>query len=260
MLAYAAAIHCGFHLKGRCLDRALWITWYDLPAEGRDAHHAWLHERCIPALLARPGCLWAAHFASRVDTQAPGRAVRHVDDSSVPRGNAYILIFGAEEAHAFANPVPGKLHAGLSSEDRKMLSLRVGARSGIFIEEARVDGPEAGRRDSGAGLSPCIQLGSFNAGSWQGEEELLDWYAHCRMAAMKDLPGCLGVRKLVSISAWAKHGVLYEFTSLAARDAHFPDHEKNHPERKAWSDRLVPTLVHAPGSPNVATRLWPPVK
>jgi hypothetical protein len=27
----------------------------------------------------------------------------------------------------------------------------------------------------------------------------------------------------------------------------------------AWTDTLVRKLVHAPGSPNVATRLWPPV-
>jgi hypothetical protein len=67
------------------------------------------------------------------------------------------------------------------------------------------------------------------------------------------------VRKLVSVSGWAKHGVLYEFTSLDARNAHFPGHEKDHPDRKAWSDRLVTSLIHAPGSPNVATRLWPPV-
>jgi hypothetical protein len=240
------------------LDRALWITWYDLPADGRDAFLTWLHGSYIPGLLANPAFLWAAHFTSGQESFPPGR-LQHVDNASVPSGDDYILIFGAGEAHVFANPVPGKLHAALPAEDKKMLSLRIGERSGIFIEEARVDGPEVGQRAGTIGLSACIQLGSFNAGSWQNEEELLDWYAHCRMAAMENLPGCLGVRKLVSVSGWAKHGVLYEFVSLAARNANFPNHEKNHPERKAWSDRVVPTLIHAPGSPNVATRIWPPV-
>jgi hypothetical protein len=26
------------------MDQALWITWYDLPEQGRDAHFTWLHE------------------------------------------------------------------------------------------------------------------------------------------------------------------------------------------------------------------------
>jgi hypothetical protein len=54
--------------------------------------------------------------------------------------------------------------------------------------------------------------------------------------------------------------VLYEFVSLAARDEHFPFHENAHPGMAAWTDTLVRKLIHAPGSPNVATRLWPPVK
>ncbi|OGA43137.1 MAG: hypothetical protein A3G24_23690 [Betaproteobacteria bacterium RIFCSPLOWO2_12_FULL_62_13] len=241
------------------LDRALWVTWYDLPAEGRDAYLSWLHGTYIPKLLKHPGFLWAAHYAWEKGVRSASR-LRHVDDSTVPTGNDYILLFGAEEAHAFANPIPGKLHAGLPEEDRKMLSLRRGERANIFIEEARTDGPEIKRREGKMAPSPCIQLGSFNAGSPQSEDELLDWYAHCRMPAMRTLPGCLGVRKLVSVSGWAKHGVLYEFLSLAARNEHFPDHEKPNPEMKAWTDRLVPTLIHAPGSPNVACRIWPPVK
>lgn len=240
------------------MDRALWITWYDLPTAGRDGYLAWLHGDYIPRLLKHPGILWVTHFASEKHSISP-RRLQYVTDSAVPGGNGFILLFGAAEAHVFANPVPGKLHAALPESDQAMLALRVGARSGIFLEEARVDGPEAGWRAQNTGLSPCIQLGSFNADSWQNEEEMLDWYAHCRMAAMAGLSGCIGVRKLVSVSGWAKHGVLYEFTSLATRNAHFPGHEMNYPERRAWSDRVVPTLIHAPGSPNVATRLWPPV-
>src|SRR5450756_2854312 len=46
-------------------DRGLWVTWYDLPAEGRDAYLSWLHGTYLPALLKRPGILWAAHYATR---------------------------------------------------------------------------------------------------------------------------------------------------------------------------------------------------
>ena len=36
-------------------DRALWITWYDLPDSGRDDYFAWLHQTYLPNLLNRPG-------------------------------------------------------------------------------------------------------------------------------------------------------------------------------------------------------------
>jgi len=28
---------------------------------------------------------------------------------------------------------------------------------------------------------------------------------------------------------------------------------------EAWTNRFIPKLTHAPGSPNVARRIWPPV-
>ncbi|HUF80521.1 MAG TPA: hypothetical protein VMN03_05235 [Burkholderiales bacterium] len=246
-------------------DRALWISWYDLPDEGRDAYLQWAHGAYIPALIKRPGILWGAHFKteasvpmSGVPRGAHGR-LRHTDDPAVPRGNAYILIFGGESAHAFAHPTPRKLHAGLSEEDRKMLARRAGERVNIFTDENGIGGPEAGKRDPKQALSPCIQLGSFGAGS-ADEDEILDWYANWRLPSMNRLPGCVGIRKLVSVSGWAKHGVLYEFVSLAARNEHFPDHEKATPEMDAWTDRLVRQLLHAPGSPCVAQRLFSAVR
>lgn len=247
------------------MDRALWISWYDLPDDGRDAYLKWAHETYIPKLVRRPGFLWGAHFKcevavpmSGVPRGAPGR-LRHTDDPAVPRGNAYILILGAENAHAFAHPTPRKLHAELPLEDRKMLAARAGERVNLFTDENGIGGPEAGKRDPKQALSPCIQLGSFNAGS-ADEDEILDWYANWRLPSMNRLPGCVGIRKLVSVSGWARHGVLYEFTSLQERNRHFPEHEKANPAMDAWTDRLVRQLLHAPGSPCVAQRIFSAVK
>ena len=77
---------------------------------------------------------------------------------------------------------------------------------------------------------------------------------------MRRLKGCVGIRKMVSVTGWAKHSVLYEFVSVEARNKHFPDHEKANPKMEAWTDTLVRKLLHAPGSPNVAGRIWPPIK
>lgn len=243
------------------MERALWITWYGLPVDGRDAYLAWLHGKFIRKILRKPGVLWAAHYAALPQPLPAGGKprLRHTDDPAVPTGNGYILIFGGTTAHAFANLVPHKLLPELPAEDRKMLALRIGERVNIVAEEDRAAGPSAKKREGRMALAPCIQLGSFNAGT-ATDDEILDWYANLRLPAMSKLRGCLGIRKYVSVAGWAKHIVLYEFESLAARDQYFPFHDKDHPEMAAWTDALVRKLVHAPGSPNVATRLWPVVK
>ena len=239
------------------MDRALWISWYDLPDTGREAYLSWAHGTYLPAMAKRPGVLYAAHFRSVTPPGVPGGGrLSHTGDPKVPGGNAYIMIVGAEDAHAFGRPSPRKLHATLSQEDQKMLAVRKGERVNILTDEARVDGLDAKKREARAALSPCIQLGTFQAGTADGDEdECLEWYAQCRLPNMTRLTGCVGCRKIVSVSGWAKHGVLYEFVSLAERNKHFPGHEKGRPQDEAFTDRLVRTLLHAPGSPNVAERI-----
>lgn len=247
------------------MDRSLWITWYDLPAGNREAHLKWAHGTYIPKMLKRPGFLWAAHYQSEagvrqagVPAGAHGR-LRHTDDPAVPTGNAYILVFGAADAQAFSNPLPSAMHEKLGDKDRRMLEMRVGSREHILTEESRADGPEARTRKAGKELAPCIQLGTFRSGS-ADDDEILAWYTQWRLPSMRRLKGCVGIRKMVSVTGWAKHSVLYEFVSVEARNKHFPDHEKANPEKEAWTDRLVRKLLHAPGSPNVAHRIWPPIK
>lgn len=243
------------------MDRGYWISWYDLPEQGRDEYLAWLHQSYIPARLKLPNCLWAAHYASLSNVAHPGEKGRlsYVDRDSLPAGDRYILIFGGTTAHAFADPTPQEFHDQLSDDDRKMLAMRQGERSNIMTEEARDDGPDAAQRSSDLALSECIQLGNFNAGSYRDEDELAAWYAQWRIPSMKKLPGCIAVRKLVSVSGWAKHAILYEWVSVEARNERFVDHESSNPEMEAWTDRVVRKLVHAPGSPNLARRIWPPI-
>lgn len=244
------------------MDRGLWIAWYDLPDDGREAHLFWLHETYIPGLLKRPGFLWAAHYASvkkgTMRTTRREDALHRTTDPSVPTGDRYILLFGAEHAHVFGDPVPSALHAGLPEQSRKMLAMRTGERVNIMVEAARVNGPEAKEYSSGMALAPCIQLGNFNC-AYEHEEEMLAWYAQWRMPAMGRLPGCIRTRRLASVSGWAKHAILYEFASLEARNRYFLTHEDRHPEMKAWSEKMVRRLTHAPGSASLACRIWPAV-
>ena len=241
------------------LAHGFWITWCNLPDQGRDEYLAWLHGTYIPRLLARPGVLAAAHYASEPESHGARKGrVTQTTDPTVPAGDRYILIVGGANPHVFVDPVPAVYHGALSERDKKMLALRSGERSNIMIVEAEVFGPN-GKEAGKMAFSPAIQLGSFNAGAYQDEDELAAWYARVRLP-LSVAPGCVRVRKLVSVSGWAKHACLYEFASLEARAAIVSRRESADPELEAWSDRVVRKLVHAPGSPNVARRIWPPVE
>jgi len=240
------------------LDRSLCITWYDLPEENRRAHLDWLHGSFIPRQLVKPGMLLAAHYLCERQPD-PVHKVLQYSTESVPAGNDYILIFGAETAHAFAPPAPGRTDDSITAADRAMLDMRKAVRINLFTEEACVDGPAAAQRRRGAELSACIQLGSFNTRSYQDDDGLLAWYAHNRLPGLAITPGCIGVRKMVSVAGWAKHGVLYEFTSKEDREKYFRAYENADPAMAAWTDSLRRSLIHAPGSANVAYRIWPPV-
>jgi len=76
---------------------------------------------------------------------------------------------------------------------------------------------------------------------------------------MTTLPGMVRVRKLISVAGWAKHACSYEFTSLDARDEHFIHYEDEKPDKVAWSQKVVDTLIHATPRAIVAKRIWPPV-
>src|SRR5262245_32987452 len=84
-------------------DRALWLSWYDLPDDGRDTYLAWLHGTYLPALLKRPGYLWAVHYAAV--PRGTMRTIRRDGkpdprlDPSLPSGDRYILMFGAAHAN-----------------------------------------------------------------------------------------------------------------------------------------------------------------
>jgi hypothetical protein len=75
-------------------DRGIWISWYNLPEAARERYLSWVHGTYIPKILKKPGVLWGAHYAN-IKLQ-PGPHIRHTTDPSVPTGNDYVLMFGAE--------------------------------------------------------------------------------------------------------------------------------------------------------------------
>ena len=246
-------------------DRAYWISWFNLPDnitdERRHEFLTWAYDTYVPRVLARDGLLWGALYASQpkgsfTPLGGGGRISHKKNPKGVPAGDRYIMMFGAMDAYALADPMPDEFHAQFNKADGKMLVLRRDERRNIMIEEARIEGPGIVANTPEMAPAPAIQLGSFNAGSWENEEEMAAWYARWRLPSLVNLPGCVRVRKLVSVAGWAKHACFYEFTSLQAREEHFVYYEKPNPKMVKWSTDVVRDTVHAPGSANVASRVF----
>jgi hypothetical protein len=240
-------------------DRGLWITWYDLPMEGRDAYFSWLHGTYLPDLLKRPGYLWAAHYASQ-DLEGGAensKRYRHVDDPKVGKGYHYMLLIAATDASAFGDPVPSLINAALPAEGKKMLAMRTGERMNIFTEACRREGGAFGAYKEGMTGAPCIQVGSFDC-ELESEEEMHAGYVLQRLPKMCATPSCVRTRKLNSVAGWAKHGIIYEFASKEGFDRDYAPAVANSP-LGLNGHSVVPNLIHAPNGPNSALRIWPPV-
>jgi hypothetical protein len=240
-------------------DRGLWITWYDLPMDGRDAYFSWLHGTYLPDVLKRPGYLWAAHYASQDLEGGADNATRykHVDDPKVGKGYRYMLLIAAADANVFGDPVPSVIHAALPEQGKKMLAMRVGVRMNLFTETGRRDGRAHGAYKEGMTGTPCIQVGSFDCPT-EFEEEMHAGYVLERLPKMCATPSCVRVRKLNSVAGWAKHGIIYEFASKEGFDRDYAPAVANSPLGLNGRS-VVPNLVHAPNGPNSALRIWPPV-
>jgi hypothetical protein len=240
-------------------DRGLWITWYDLPADGRDAYMSWLHGTYLPQILKRPGYLWAAHYATQ-DLEGGAdndKRYKHVDDPRVGKGYHFMLLIGATDANVFGDPVPSVLHAALPEEGKKMLAMRIGERVNLFTETGRLEGRAFGAYKEGLTGTPCIQVGSFDC-QLEYEEEMHAGYVLQRLPTMCDTPSCVRTRKLNSVAGWAKHGIVYEFASKEGFDRDYPPAVAKSP-LGFGGHSVVPMLTHAPNGPNSALRIWPPV-
>jgi hypothetical protein len=243
------------------MDNGIWATWYDLEDGTRDRFLEWLHVDYLPALKQRPGYAWVAHYRNEVG----GPAMRHLGqsiltrpDEDVGNGTQFLMLAGAASPHVFL--APSVMEPETSPRFREMLALRRGLRTVIFSEEARVSGPAARSRPPGTTPAPGIQMGSFRVRSLEEEFDLGCWYAQYRLPYMAQAPGSVGTRKLLSVAGWAKHSILYEFTSLEARLKNFEEpHESLSADPKEWTGRVVRYTIHAPGSPFVGARIWPPL-
>jgi hypothetical protein len=204
-------------------------------------------------MLERHGYLWAAHIENVTSPEREARndaRLTHTSDASEPTGFEYLLLYGAENAHVLADPSPAEMLQSFDAKTREMLSRQLRSRECIFVEVDRVNGPDGATRRPGITPGPIVQLGTFNSNALENETEMSTWYSRSRLPLVQTPAGSIGARKLVTISGWAKHGILYEFSSFEAADSGLVDTTE-------WSRKVVNSLVHAPHSPTLGRRIWP---
>lgn len=245
------------------MDQAIKATWYDLPAGGNADYLRWFHEDYLPAMVQLPGRLWAAHYritggGARLYGDAADRFAR-ADEAEVGGGKDYLMLIGAGSPHAFFTPTRAENAVEEDAATLRMKACWAGARTCVFAEEARVNGPEYDQKVPSGTPGPAIQMGSFRTKTVADEFDLAAWYAQYRLPAMARMPGCIATRKLLSVAGWAKHSVLYEFVSLEARQKHFHQHESLGLDKTVWTNKIISYTIHAPGSPSIGQRIWPAV-
>ena len=242
------------------MDQGIKAIWYDLPEEGRDQYFEWLHGTCLPEILRLPGILWAAHYritGGGGEMDKICRVLARADVGKIGTGTQFLLLIGAGSPHVFFKPTHKEISLPSDPAAQEMTARRIGTRTAVFVEEARINGPEYDRIVPSGTPGPAIQMGSFRVRSVEEEFDLAAWYAQYRLPAMARMAGCIQTRKLLSVAGWAKHSVLYEFISLEARHENFQKHESRALDEKNWSNRILKYTIHAPGSPSVGTRIWP---
>jgi len=179
-------------------------------------------------------------------------------DADIGAGTQFLILVGGASAHTFFNPhiVDIEWPDGFS----EMLAMQKGKRSAILAEVHRTTGPDGGDASVGGTPGPYIQMGSFCMASVEKDFELGKWYQQHRLPYMAKMPGAIMTRKYVGVAGWAKHAVLYEFTSAQARLAEFEvAHETHDLDSGAWHTKVLQHTRHAPGSPTIGPRIWPPV-
>ncbi len=246
------------------MDRGIWAVWYDLRDEDRQNFIDWLHQRYMPFLNAVNGHAWAAHYAVGMesdDVKTMDDFKKRPDPKLVPGGAQYLLLVGAPSPQVFFHDTSPAQAKNVAPDVAAQLSKRVGVREGFFVEQERVNGPEYALSVPGGVPGPAVQFGSLQLESEADAVELNLWYAQYRLPFMAHCQSSIVTRKLVGVAGWATNGIMYEFSSLEERREHFEiAHESLGLDENEWSGKIFRMAIHAPGSPTIATRTWPPLK
>ncbi len=214
---------------------ALLVVYTDVAVEHDADFNAWYNQEHLPERLSAPGFLDGARY------------------EALRGGPRYLAVYELESVEALQSDEYLRQRDNPTEWSRRVSPLM--AAGGMVRNVYTQIYPSEGDPDTqGRGMAPALQIGRMDVPP-ELEAGYNEYYDTVRTPANLKLPGCLHVRRYHAVEGWPKYLTMYEF-----------EHEKV-PETLAWeSQRREDTMQqyiggnygHAPGSPGVYRRVYPP--
>jgi hypothetical protein len=214
---------------------ALLMVYVDIDPEHDADFNAWYDEEHLSDLLKLPGFLSAARY------------------EALKGGPRYLACYELESAEAVQSEAY-KQYRSHPTEWTQRISLATKGRNFSRIVGTQIYPNENDPHDLGRSMAPALQVGRMLVPQ-AIEAKYNEYYDTVRTPANLEVPGCLAVRRYHAVEGEPKYMTVYEF-----------EHEKV-PETQAWFTRRAEdrmheyiggTYGHAPGSPGVYRRIFPP--
>ena len=215
---------------------ALLMVYVDVDIENDAEFNRWYNEEHIPERLSAPGFLDGARY------------------EALKGGPRYLAVYELESVDALHtdeylrmsnNPTPWTQRMGPGTVGRGYVR---NVYTQIYPDCG--DDPDT----TGRGMAPALQIGRMDVPA-NLEAKYNEYYDTVRTPGNLQIPGCLFVRRYHAVEGGPKYLTMYEF-----------EHEKV-PETLAWekqrgqdtmNDYIGGSYGHAPGSPGVYRRVFPP--
>ncbi len=214
---------------------ALLMVFVDIDTEQDADFNDWYNQEHVADLLALPGFLSGARYEA-----AKG-------------GPRYLACYELESAEAVQTPEYLAFRRSPSAWTQRVAPSGIG-RNYVRNVYTQIYPQENDAAVMGRGMAPALQIGRMKVPA-EIEAKYNEYYDTVRTPGNLQVPGCLAVRRYQAVEGEPKYLTVYEC-----------EHEKV-PETQAWNDRrgqdnmhsyIGGTYGHAPGSPGVYRRIFPP--
>ena len=215
---------------------ALLMVYVDVDIENDAEFNRWYNEEHIPERLSAPGFLDAARYEA-LKGGPRYLAVYELETVDAMKTSEYL--------HMSNNPTPWTQRMGPGTIGRGFVR---NVYTQIYPEGG--DDPDT----LGRSMAPALQIGRMDVPA-NLEAKYNEYYDTVRTPGNLQIPGCLFVRRYNAVEGSPKYLTMYEF-----------EHEKV-PETLAWekqrgqdtmNEYIGGAYGHAPGSPGVYRRVFPP--
>ena len=214
---------------------ALLVVFTDIDAEHDADFNAWYNQEHLPERLSAPGFLGAARY------------------EALRGGPRYLAVYELESVDALQSDEYQRLSQN-PTEWTKRVSPTVIGRNTVRNVYTQISPGESDPHTLGRSMAPALQIGRLEVPQ-ELEAKYNEYYDNVRTPANLLIPGCMFVRRYHAVEGSPKYLTMYEF-----------EHEKV-PETLAWEAQrsrdtmnqyIGGTYGHAPGSPGVYRRVFPP--